>query len=184
MKIGKRVKYAAAGTAALALLWSTSGFAADAAKSSGTPEDNAYAAKVWAVMASNRLIGDGRVRSFPFVGLRPHGSIQEIVATTATVDGHTGRLIVKHNYGAKEALTPASVYEAGESKNYEAVTIMFQREKGYDAANSDWFWAEYRPDGSVINYQGTDLSGRSTLCISCHAALGGADREILNGRAR
>ena len=60
---------------------------------------------------------------------------------------------------------------------------MFQREEGYDAPNNNWFWAEYNADGSVFNYQGTNLSGRAPLCLGCHTALGGNDREVLNGTA-
>lgn len=156
--------------------------ASNASADSGTAEDNAYAAKVWEVMQGDNLIGKDRIRSFPFTGSRPHGSIQEVITTEARVDGHKGRLIVKHNYGAKTKLTPHSVYGSDEADNYEAITIMFQREKGYD--NSNWFWAEYKHDGKVINYEGTDPSGRSQLCIACHGALGGEDREILNGKKK
>jgi hypothetical protein len=151
------------------------------ATESGTAADNAYAAKVWTYMKDNRLIGEKRMRSFPFVGSRPHGSIQEIITTEADINGQIGRLIVKHNYGAKEGLTPHDVYAADQASNYEALTVMFRRESGYDESNSDWFWAEYKADGSVINYQGVDLSGRSQLCLGCHTPLGGKDREILNG---
>jgi len=28
-----------------------------------------------------------------------------------------------------------------------AVTVMLQREPGYDAENNDWFWAKYALDG-------------------------------------
>ena len=156
----------------------------DHASVAGTPEDDAYAAKVWSYMEANRLVGDNRVRSFPFVGSRPHGSIQELIVTEAVIDGQRGRLIVKHNYGATESLTPKSVYAASPDKHLEPLAIMFQREDGYDENNNNWFWAEYNADGSVFNYQGDNLSGRAPLCIGCHAALGGADREILNGSAR
>jgi len=153
-------------------------------ESSGNDVDNAYAAKVWKYMADSKLIGENRQRSFPFVGSRPHGSIQEVITTEAVIDGQKGRLIVKHNYGAKEGLTAHKVYSDSQASNYEALTIMFKREKGYDAANNDWFWAEYKADGSIINYQGVDLSGRSPACLGCHIPLGGKDREILNGKAK
>jgi hypothetical protein len=150
---------------------------------SGTAQDNAYAKKVWQYMLKNKLIGHDRMRSFPFVGNRPHGSIQEVISTQADISGHTGKLIVKHNYGAKTELTTHDVYADEQAKNYLALTIMFQREKGYDVNNNDWFWAEYTADGDIINYQGVDLSGRSEMCTACHTPLGGDDREILNGRA-
>jgi hypothetical protein len=151
---------------------------------SGKAVDNAYAAKVWQYMLKNKLVGDGRIRSYPFVGSRPHGSIQEVISTEAEIGGQKGKLIVKHNYGAKEKLTPHKVYSDDQADNYVALTIMFQREKGYDTNNSDWFWAEYNPDGSIIKYQGVDLSGRSEMCLGCHTPLGGKDREVLNGRSK
>lgn len=152
--------------------------------SSGKAVDNAYAAKVWQYMVNNKLVGDGRIRSYPFVGSRPHGSIQEVISTEVEIEAQKGKLIVKHNYGAKEELTPHKVYSDDQAANYVALTIMFQREKGYDTNNSDWFWAEYNPDGSIINYQGVDLSGRSEMCLGCHTPLGGKDREVLNGRSK
>ena len=151
---------------------------------SGTAEDNAYAAKVWIYMQKHNLVGENRIRSFPFIGSRPHGSIQEVVAIEAKIDGQAGRLVVKHNYGAKDGLTPESVYGSNQNNNYEALTVMFQREDGYDPSNNNWFWAEYTSEGSIINYQGKDLSGRSTLCIGCHTPLGGKDREVLNGNKK
>jgi hypothetical protein len=167
-----------------ALTCSTFAVADDHAKKAGTPEDDAYAARVWAYMLANGLVGEGRVRSFPFVGSRPHGSIQELIVTEAVIDGQRGRLIIKHNYGAEEALTPKNVYAASPDKNLEPLAIMFQREDGYDEENNNWFWAEYNADGSVFNYQGDNLSGRAPLCIGCHTPLGGKDREILNGSAQ
>ncbi|MFQ3265154.1 MAG: hypothetical protein ACI9U5_001023 [Colwellia sp.] len=93
-------------------------------------------------------------------------------------------MIVKHNYGAKKALTSHKVYSDDQGDNYEALTIMFQRQKGYDSSNSDWFWAEYYADGRIINYQGVDLSGRAQMCLGCHTPLGGKDREVLNGSSK
>jgi len=158
--------------------------AAESGEGAGREVDDAFAARLWAYMVDNQLVGEKRVRSFPFVGSRPHGSIQEVIATNAEIDGHIGRLIVKHNYGADEEITPKSVYTAIQSENYAALTIMFQREEGYDPDNNDWFWAEYNPDGSILVFEGAHLSGRAPLCLGCHTPLGGEDREILNGRAK
>lgn len=158
--------------------------AAEIDAGAGRTVDDAFAAKVWSFMAKHRLVGDARMRSHPFEGSRPHGSVQELIATEAVIDGTRGRLIVKHNYGGQSNLTVREVYAAEPAQHYEALTIMFQREAGYDSANNNWFWAEYLPDGSVLNFQGSQLSGRVPLCIGCHTALGGADREILNGPER
>ena len=157
---------------------------AESEAGAGRPVDDAYAAKLWSYMSEHQLLGKERMRSYPFVGSRPHGSIQEVISTEATIDGHRGRLIVKHNYGAEAELTPKSVYSAKPDQNYEALTIMFKREAGYDPENSDWFWAEYNPDGSILFFQGANLSGRAPACLGCHTPLGGKDREILNGRAK
>ncbi len=157
---------------------------ANAVDKSGTSEDDAYAALVWKYMEENKFVGQDRMRSHPFVGNRPHGSIQESIATEAIIDGHKGRLIVKQNYGGKGKFTPKDVYSAGGNTHLEAITIMFRREKGYDPDHNDWFWAEYKPDSSIIVYDGERLVGRANLCTSCHAALGGNDREILNGNNR
>jgi hypothetical protein len=46
---------------------------------------------------------------------------------------------------------------ANSTLNCVALTIMFQREEGYDTANNNWFWVEYNPDGSVLNYQDESL---------------------------
>jgi hypothetical protein len=182
-RVGKILSGIGLGLVAV-LSYSAFSFAADSGKSAGTPADEAYAAKLWAFMVDSRLIGKDRIRSFPFVGSRPHGSIQEFIATEAVIDGHRGRLLVKHNYGGDESLTPKSVYAANPEQSVEPLAIMFQREAGYDSDNNDWFWAEYNADGSVFNYQGDNLSGRAPLCIGCHTPLGGEDREILNGSAQ
>lgn len=172
-------------TAFLAVLsYSAYSIAAEPEESSGTAVDDAYAAKLWTYMLENKLIGDGRIRSYPFVGSRPHGSIQELTVTDAIIDGQKGRLLIKHNYGAEEELTPRKVYSADHDEFSEPLAIMFQREEGYDAANNNWFWAEYNADGSVYNYQGANLSGRAPLCLGCHTPLGGSDKEVLNGSAK
>jgi hypothetical protein len=85
-------------------------------------------------------------------------------------------LIVKHNYGAKKELTPHKIYSDDQADNYFALTIIFQREKGYDSTNSDWFSAEYYSDGRIIKYQGVDLSDRLQMCLGFHIPLGGKDR--------
>lgn len=180
----KRVQMTGIAACLAVLSYAAFSIAAEPEKSSGTAVDDAYAAKLWDYMLENNLIGEDRIRSFPFVGSRPHGSIQEFIATEATIDGQKGRLLVKHNYGAEEELTPKKVYAADQYDNAEPLAIMFQREDGYDPDNNNWFWAEYNADGSVYNYQGDNLSGRAPLCLGCHTPLGGKDQEILNGTGK
>ena len=61
--------------AAAALSYSSHTAAAESGEGSGRPVDDAYAARVLAYMTENGLVGEGRIRSHPFEGSRPHGSI-------------------------------------------------------------------------------------------------------------
>ena len=62
---------------------------ADQDLGAGTAQTDAYAARLWEYLLENNLVGEGRMRSYPFVGSRPHGSIQEVIATEAEIDGRT-----------------------------------------------------------------------------------------------
>ena len=153
----------------------------------GGPEDTAYAAELWALMTEADLVGDNAIKVRPFEGNEPHGAIQEVLATTATIDGHSGRLLVKRNHGGKDGLTVEEVYDAP-TDHLAAVTVMFKREAGYDEENRDWFWAKYLPDGALDrNPAGIELAGRVAKgmdagCIACHTAIGGEDLETLTSR--
>ena len=135
-------------------------------------------------MSDQLLVGENSIKVRPFEGNEPHGAIQEVLATTTTIDGHTGRLLVKRNHGGKEDLSVEEVYD-NPTKNLVAITIMFKREAGYDEENKDWFWAKYLPDGTLDkNPKGMQLAGRvakgaDTGCIACHVAAGGEDLQVL-----
>lgn len=180
-KIKTASAFAAAGALALAV---AIGAARAQDKPFGGEADVAYAAKLWQQMEEARLVGDNAVRVRPFDGNEPHGTIQEALATTAVVNGHSGRLLVKRNHGGKEGLTVAEVYD-NPTEYLAAITIMFKREAGYDEDNQNWFWAKYLPDGSLDkNPAGAQLAGRVAKgadagCIACHTASGGADLEVL-----
>ncbi len=145
----------------------------------GTDEDVGYAKKLWSVMADMHLVGPGMIRAKPYEGTEPHGMMLETFYTTATVDGHTGTLIVKRNFGP--AGVEADAVLAEPEKHLGAITVMFRREKGYDPDNQDWFWVKYRPDGSLDkNPKGMMLAGRVAKgadkgCIACHSGAGGDD---------
>jgi hypothetical protein len=50
-------------------------------------------------MEQQNLAGEGMIHAFPYDGIEPHGMMLETFYSTATIDGHTGDLIVKRNYG-------------------------------------------------------------------------------------
>lgn len=153
----------------------------------GNAEDVDYASKLWQVMMDQKLVGDDSIKVRPFEGNEPHGTIQEVLTTTATMDGHSGRLLVKRNHGGEGELSVEDVYDDPLS-NLAAITIMFKRESGYDAENQDWFWAKYLPDGTLDkNPNGIQLAGRVAKgadagCIACHTAAGGEDLETLTSK--
>ncbi len=161
------------GLAALAL---SAGSATAQEAPFGTDADTGYAAELWAAMEDMNLAGEGMLRSFPYQGVAPHGMMLETLYTTATIDGHSGDLVIKRNYGPEgvgidDVLSDPDTHLA-------AVTVMFRREAGYDPDNADWFWAKYLPDGSLDrNPKGMRLAGRvakgtNAGCIACHSGAG------------
>ncbi|MCG6882596.1 MAG: cytochrome P460 family protein [Silicimonas sp.] len=141
----------------------------------GTEADAAYAALLWEVMAAGALVGDGAVMSTPYKGGPPHGMMLETFYTKATIDGHTGDLVVKRNYGP-EGVTAEEV-RADPARHLGAVTVMFRREAGYDADNQDWFWVKYLPDGTLdktpagMQMAGRVAKGADQGCIACHSGM-------------
>ncbi|MFQ5437966.1 MAG: cytochrome P460 family protein [Paracoccaceae bacterium] len=145
----------------------------------GSEHDVGYAGQIWKAMEGQRLAGPHAMHSALYEGTDPHGMMLETFYTSATIDGHTGDLIVKRNYGpagvAKEevAMHP--------EKHLGAVTVMFRREAGFDAENQNWFWVKFLPDGSVDkNPKGMPLAGKVAKgmevgCIACHANADGDD---------
>ncbi|HKL46076.1 MAG TPA: hypothetical protein VJ906_07515 [Roseovarius sp.] len=142
----------------------------------GTDADAEYAAGLWSIMEEANLAGDGMIRTFPYEGVAPHGMMLETLYTTATVDGHSGDLIIKRNYGPEGVSIDAVMNEP--DKHLGAVTVMFRREAGFDPDNADWFWVKYLPDGSLDkNPAGKRLAGKVAKgmdagCISCHVGAG------------
>ncbi|MCF6344793.1 MAG: hypothetical protein L3J15_09030, partial [Devosiaceae bacterium] len=113
----------------------------------GTDEDVAYAKALWTLMLDQNLAGDNAIRTIPYEGVDPHGKMLETFFTSATLDGQKGSLVIKRNFGPEGV--EANDVLANPKKHLGAITVMFQREKGYDEDNQNWFWAKYLPDGSL-----------------------------------
>jgi len=145
----------------------------------GNEADLADAKKVWQASLDAGFVGENAIVTRPYTGAPPHGMILELMEKTVTIDGVTGPLVVKKNYGGN-GLTANDVI--GDPDKYlKAVTIQFKREEGYDSENKNWFYGKYSPDGSLqSNPKGVKLAGRvakgaPTGCISCHKAAPGGD---------
>lgn len=161
---------------------------ASAAAPFGGNEDVAYAAKLWQQMEGSNLVGKYALYSTPYKGAFPHGEYLDTIDAYLTVEEHQGRLLIQRNYGG-DNITKAMVANEPE-KHLRAVTVMYQREKGYDKQNQDWFWVKYSPEGAVLkNTGGLLLAGRvgkgeKEGCIACHIAASGGDMVFNNDRVR
>ncbi len=145
----------------------------------GTPDDVAYATKLWQALSAAKLVGPQTMRSYPYEGTPPHGDVLEFLTTDLTIDGHTGMVMVKKNYYGK-GIDDDDVLK--DPKKYmQSITVMFKREAGYDPEDLDWFWVKYKPDGSLAsNPKGLKLAGRVAKgapkgCIACHKSAEGGD---------
>lgn len=144
----------------------------------GGEDDVNYAAVLWGALQEARLVGEGRTMSAPYTGQHPHGAILDTIDGEVTVDGTTGPVIIKRNYGG-EGVSKQAVWDDPDAY-LGAVTVMFQRE-GYDPENNDWFWVKYLPGGELdTNPKGVPLAGRVAKgmdqgCIACHTAAPGGD---------
>ncbi|WP_159587660.1 cytochrome P460 family protein [Chelativorans xinjiangense] len=153
----------------------------------GGVDDLAYADALWAALAQAKLAGPEAMHSHFYEGTEPHGFVLEIFDSELSVNGHTGRVIVKNNYGPQgvDAMDVANDPAA----HLAAVTVMFRREAGYDTDNKNWFWAKYLPNGSLDqNPAGMQLAGRVAKgadqgCIACHSAAPGEDYLFGTDRA-
>ncbi len=143
-----------------------------------------YSKDLWSALEKAGLAGSGAKADKPYKGQAPHGAILETIHSNVSVGGHKGKVVVKRNY-AGDGVSIDTVM-GNRSKFLGSVTVMFKREKGYDADNNDWFWAKYKPDGSLAtNPKGMMLAGRVMKgadkgCIACHSGV--KDKDYLFGK--
>lgn len=157
-----------------------------AAKPFGGPDSVEYSQDLWSALEQQKLVGPDSINTVPYEGQHPHGAVLETLDTTLSVRGRTGEVIVKRNYGGEGVSKSAVANNADEYLS--SVTVMFRREVGYDPENENWFWAKYKPDGSLANNpKGAKLAGRvakgmSKGCIACHQGAPGGDYVFNNDR--
>lgn len=168
----------------LSLVASSYGVQAEKMMPFSGPDSVAYAADLWKSLNSAKLVNSPADNPAPYKGVHPHGAVLTAATSEVSVDGYTGKVIVKKNYGGKGVSTGAVASDP--AKYLKAVTVMFQREEGYDAENQNWFWAKFMPDGSLAkNDKGMQLAGRVAKgkpkgCIACHSAAPGGDMIYTN----
>lgn len=91
-----------------------------------------------------------------YQGTHPHGAYLKLYANEIAMEAARagepmpdGAILVKENYG--------------EQKELKGITPMYKKE-GFNPDAGDWFWAKYKPDGTV------EESGKVEGCIKCHQA--------------
>jgi len=153
----------------------------------GSSDDVADSQALWKALARADLVGPSASDGTPYMGTPPHGKVLELLHKNVSVNGHTGIAIVKRNYGGP-GVSIDSV-KADRGRYLKAVTVMFKREAGYDSDDKDWFWAKYKPDGSLhvkekmgmkIQLAGRVAKGKPQGCISCHRGAPGGDFVFAN----
>ena len=166
----------------LAVLVFLSG-SAYAAAPFGGEEDVNYAKNLWQTMMDAGYAGANGLMSRPYIGQHPHGAILDTIEGQIALAGKLHTIIVKRNYGG-EGVSIATVAN-DPAKYLKAVTVMLKR-PGYDPETKDWFWAKYKPDGSLdTNPAGMMLAGKVAKgkpegCIACHTAAPGGDMMFLH----
>lgn len=147
----------------------------------GGAADVTFAESLWDVM--DGYLG-WPMQSAVVVGGTPHGAFVRLYYNILQVDGRNFHVVAKDNYGGDNA-TIESV-NASPADYLGAVTVMVQRERGYDPDNADWYWVKYLPDGSLdVNPAGVQLAGRvakgaDSGCIACHLKAENADYLFSN----
>lgn len=148
------------------------------------PDSVSYSEELWSALSSASMVGDPASNPAPYKGVHPHGAVLTTATGEVTIGEHTGKVIVKKNFGGEGVSTDSVASDP--AKYLKAVTVMFQREDGYDADNQNWFWAKFKADGSLHqNDKGMQLAGRVAKgkpvgCISCHTSAPGGDYIFTN----
>jgi hypothetical protein len=148
------------------------------------PDSVDYSKALWSALGGAKLVGSPATNPAPYKGVHPHGAVLTTATSSVEVNGHSGKVIVKKNYGGEGVSVDAVAKDP--AKYLKAVTVMFQREDGYDADNQNWFWAKYKADGGLhTNDKGMMLAGRVAKgkpkgCIACHTAAPGGDYIYTN----
>ncbi len=147
----------------------------------GGSEDVAFANKLWKAMDGYK---DWKLTTAVYDGQSPHGKFLRLYQTYVTVDRKSYPIIVKDNFGGRGA-TKKRV-EKDPADYLKAVTIMLEREEGYDPDNDNWYWVKYDKRGQVLKnpkemlLAGRVAKGMPAGCIACHGQADGGDYLFLN----
>lgn len=149
------------------------GFAVLSAPKFGTIEDVKFSSILWKALINAKLVGKNAIGAVPYAAA-VHKKILITLDSKVEVENHMGKVIVKKMYQGKNVSVKSVANNP--SKNLAFVAVMFQREKGFDTKNQDWFYIRYDAKGRPTkNKKGMLMVGRFPKCISCHQAAPGED---------
>ncbi len=147
----------------------------------GGKEDVAFAENLWKAMDGYE---NWKIKTGVYPGTSPHGKFLRTYYSIVNVKGEDYHVIIKDNYGG-EGATMEKVKNSP-MEHLAAVTVMVQREPGYDKETGNWYWVKYMKDGSVAeNEKGVKIAGSYAVgtdkgCIDCHAKAKGGDYFFTN----
>lgn len=148
----------------------------EAQNSGEDAKDPAFAERFWAYLQKvdyqkNWSRWPGRDQEFT-EGTSPHGAFLKVYVNdevTGNPENPPAKsILVKENYNKQKELV--------------AITPMY-RVEGYDPEHDDWYWAKYKPDGTLFEMEGMKLSGKVEGCINCHRSAKGDDYIFTNDQA-
>jgi hypothetical protein len=135
----------------------------------GGPADIAFARQLWSAMQGYQ---SWKLSSGYYAGTSPHGAFLRMYWNIIDVGGKPYSVIIKDNFGGDGATV--DTVSADPAEYLVAVTVMVQREPGYDPEDGNWFWVKYAPDGAIdktpagVAMAGRVAKGMPTGCIACH----------------
>lgn len=103
-------------------------------------------------------------------GKSPHGAFLKSYANKIMLQDPKNpamkSIVVKENYDADQ--------------NLVAITPMYKAAEDYDEEHGNWYYAKFKPDGSLFEMDGKPITGKVEGCINCHSSAPGNDYLFTN----
>ena len=188
LAFARRFVFSALCLALVFLALSPTSVAQKARYSKDSSKEPAFETKFWKYLIGNNYKnwapGPGQSAGF-YKGQNPHGELVKTYMnrTAAGTVGNlsVGSVVILENYDSDQTLA--------------TISVMY-RTTGFNPEGNDWYWIEYKPDGSVKNSRSsyeygeqnvrqtsnrlTKTMGKATQCMQCHRSAGGSDFVFSN----
>lgn len=102
----------------------------------------------------------------PEPGSSPHGTSWIFYSSNIkSIVGNT-------TFTVPQGTTSIKEFDMGDDGTVDGFAVMVKREKGYDAANGDWYYEMRDTSGNVM---ADPPAGATPMCIGCHTASKSTD---------